>query len=114
MNRVIMLFSHPLFGLGVESLLRQEVGLEIVGRERDTDRAIELIKECRPDVVILDGADPACDPMSVVGRVLSEGAGTRVITLNLQDNTMCVYRGEQRVVKKVEDLVQAIKQPAFA
>ncbi len=38
---------------------------------------------------------------------LREGVGTKVIGLNLQDNTMCVYRGEQRVVKEVKDLVEA-------
>jgi hypothetical protein len=29
--------------------------------------------------------------------------------LNLQDNTVYIYRGEQRVVKDVKDLVQAIE-----
>jgi DNA-binding NarL/FixJ family response regulator len=114
MKRVIILFSHPLFGQGVESLLRRETGLEIVGRETDANKVIERIKELRPDVVIVDSADPACDPMPVVMRILREGVGTKVIGLNLQDNTMCVYRGEQRVVKEVKDLVEAIERPALA
>ena len=66
------------------------------------------------DVVIVDSADPAGDPTPVVMRILREGVGTKVIGLNLQDNTMCVYRGEQRVVKGVKDLVEAIEQPAAA
>ena len=40
-----MLLSHPLFGQGVESLLRQEAGLEVVGRETDADKLIGRIEE---------------------------------------------------------------------
>ena len=47
-------------------------------------------------------------------RILREGVGIRVVALNLQDNTMCVYRGERRAVKGVKDLVEAIEQPAAA
>ena len=42
-------------------------------------------------------------------RILREGARTSVIGLNLQDNTMCVYHGERRVVTEVKDLVEAIE-----
>jgi len=109
MKRVFILSSHPLFSQGVESLLRQESGLDIVGREADIDKAGERIKELRPDVVILDSGDPASDLAPAVMCILRERVGTKVIGLNLQDNTVCIYRGEQRVVKEVKDLVEAIE-----
>jgi AmiR/NasT family two-component response regulator len=109
MKRIFILSSHPLFGQGVENLLRQESRLEIVGREADVDNAIRRIKKLQPDVVIVDSSDPASDPTSAVMRILREGVGTKVIGLNLQDNTICIYRGEQRVVKEVKDLVEAIE-----
>jgi len=109
MRRVFILSCHPLFGQGVESLLRQEARLEIVGQETDVDQAVERIKEIRPDVVILDCAEPARDPTLVVMRILREGLGTKVIGLNLQDNTLYIYRGEQRLVKEVKDLIEAIE-----
>jgi len=43
-------------------------------------------------------------------RILREGVGTKVIGLNSQDNKIFIYRGEQRVVKEVKDLVEAIKR----
>ena len=109
MKRIFMFSTNPLFGQGVESLLRRETGLEMVGRETDVDKAIGRIKELQPDVVILDSGDPACDLTPAVMRILREGVGTKVIGLNLQDNTICIYRGEQRVVKEVKDLVEAIE-----
>ncbi len=110
MKRIFILSSHLLFGRGVESLLHQETGLEIVGRETDVDKAIERIKELQPDVVIVDSADPAGDPTPAVMRILREEVGTKVIGLNLQDNIVCIYRGEQRVIQGVKDLVEAIEQ----
>jgi DNA-binding NarL/FixJ family response regulator len=109
MKRVLILSSHPLFGQGVESLLRQESRLEVVGREADVDQAMERIKELQPDVVVIDSADPAGDPTPALMCILREGVGIKVIGLNLQDNTVCIYRGEQRVVREVKDLVQAIE-----
>jgi DNA-binding NarL/FixJ family response regulator len=109
MRRVFILSCHPLFGQGVESLLRREAGLEIVGQETDLDQAVERIKEIRPDVVILDCAEPARDPTPAVMRILREGLGTKVIGLNLQNNTLYIYRGEQRLVKEVKDLIEAIE-----
>jgi DNA-binding NarL/FixJ family response regulator len=73
MRRIFILSSHPLFGQGVESLLRQEAGLIIVGQETDADKALERIKEIRPDVVILDCAEPECDPTLAVMRILRGG-----------------------------------------
>jgi chemotaxis response regulator CheB len=109
MRRVFILSFHPLFGQGVESLLRREARLEIVGQETDADKALERLKEIRPDVVILDCAETACDPTPAVMRILREGLGTKVIGLNLQDNTLYIYRGEQRLVKEVKDLIEAIE-----
>jgi DNA-binding NarL/FixJ family response regulator len=109
MKRIFILSSYPLFSHGVESLLRRETGLEIVGREADADEAVERIKELQPDVVVLDSGAPACDPTMAVMRILREGVGAKVIGLNLQDNTMCIYLGEQRVVKEGKDLMEAIE-----
>jgi FdhD protein len=110
MTHILMVSSYPLFSQGIESLLCREVGLEIVGRETDFDRAIERINELQPDVVILDSADPAWQAASAVMRILKERLGIKVIGLNLQDNTICVYREERRMAKGVKDLVEAIKE----
>lgn len=112
MERVIILVSHPLFGQGVESLLRREGGMEIVARDTDTARAIEHVRQMHPDVLIMDSADPACASIPFVMQVSQVGNGTRVIGLNLRENEMCLFWGEQRVVTGVKDLIEAIRRPA--
>jgi AmiR/NasT family two-component response regulator len=75
----------------------------------DVEKGLERISELRPDVVIVDSGDRMRDPTSTVMRILRERLGTRVIGLNLQDNIVSIYRGEQRIVRGVEDLLEAIE-----
>ncbi len=110
MLRILMVSSYPIFSQGIEKLLCDEAELEIVGRETDFDRAIERINLLQPDVVILDGADSTCEATAAAMRILKERWGTKVIGLNPEDNTICVYREERRIAKSVTDLVQAIKE----
>ena len=81
-----------------------------MGHETDIDRAVECIKELRPDVVIVDSADPKADIMTSVMCILRERLDTKVIGINLEDNTICIYREERREVMAVEDLIEAIEQ----
>jgi DNA-binding NarL/FixJ family response regulator len=110
MKRIFILTSHPLFSIGVETLLQDDAGLELVGRETDPDRAIERIKELKPDVVILDTEQATCNSEPVLMRIFQEQLGIHVIELNLQNNRICIYHEEQRIIRQVEDLRQAIDQ----
>ena len=51
--RVLIVAEPSLFEEGIEELLRQEEGLEVVGREEDPEQAARRIKESSPDVIIL-------------------------------------------------------------
>ena len=104
-----MLGSNPLFREGVESLICREMEAEIVGRETFFDRALSQLETLRPDVIIVDGSEPGCDPGKVVLQVLKLRLTAKVIGLNLHDNSLCIYRGEHRVAVEVADLVEAIQ-----
>jgi len=104
MKRVLILSRWRLWGRGIENLLCQEAGLQVVGCEIDLDKALERIRELQPDVLVLDSDDPAPEVL----RILRQEVGTKIIGLNPEDNTMCIYRGEQREVRRIEDLVEAI------
>jgi DNA-binding NarL/FixJ family response regulator len=108
MKRIFMLSNHPVFGEGVEILLRQQAEVEFVGRESNPDLAIERIKELRPDVVIVDHGCSGGDAGMMVMRILREHTQTKVIGLDLKENTFCIYQEEQRVVRGVDDLRNAL------
>ncbi|HEX9077903.1 MAG TPA: hypothetical protein VF932_19140 [Anaerolineae bacterium] len=109
MKRVFILSCHPLFSKGVETLLRQQQGFDIVGRESDLEKAIIRLKELRPDVVILDMGVPGGDYGPIRSRILDDNQGVKIVGLNLENNTFSIYHEEQRILHQVQDLMQAIE-----
>lgn len=109
MKRVFILSCHPLFSKGVETLLLQQQGFDIVGRESDLDSAIIRLKELHPDVIILDMGVPGGDYGPLRSRILNESQGVRIVGLNLENNTFSIYHEEQRTLHQVQDLMQAIE-----
>ncbi len=83
--------------------------MELVGEETEVERAIERIKELAPEVVLLEQDALRSDPGPVVMRILEEMPSTKIVGLNLADNTIRVYRGEQRVPREIGDLLEVIK-----
>ncbi len=109
MKRVYMITSYPLFGRGMEILLRKEGGMDLVGTESDPERAVEQIKTLRPDVVVLEQDPTGCDPTPIVARIMRDAPGTRIVGLSPDDNRMYIYRGEIQVTRELADLWHAIE-----
>ena len=105
-----MVGSNPLFRESIESLICQEMNVEVVGRETSIEHAVQCIETTRPDVIIVDGSIPRFDYGKVVSQVLRSAPTIKVIGLNLHDNSICIYQGEQRVAKETKDLLDAIQR----
>jgi chemotaxis response regulator CheB len=106
--RVLILSDRSLFGEGIEGLLRQEPGLEIVGLDTDPGKAMQCIRETRPDVVILTDGEAATGIGFELLRLVREGFPMRIVELDLATNSLCIYCGEQETVTEVRDLADAV------
>ena len=102
--RVFLVSKRSMFGIGIENLLHQEPTVEIVGCEEASEETLEHIKELAPNVTILIGNESPID----LCRLLRETAGIKVIGLNLDNNSINIFHGEQRCVQTIQDLLQAI------
>lgn len=109
MTRVFVLSRNSLFGKGIETLLGQETELEMVTTSEDLNTLEERIQECHPDVIIVNCDDPKDELTSAILCAVRERLDVRVIGLSLRDNNICVYRGEQKQIFQVEDLLHAIE-----
>jgi DNA-binding NarL/FixJ family response regulator len=88
--RIVLVEDHALFRAGVRAelteLCRHDVGrrrVEIVGEAADVDGAIEVIRETKPDVVLLDVHLPGGGGHVVVQRAGT--AGPRFLALSVSD-----------------------------
>jgi DNA-binding NarL/FixJ family response regulator len=109
-KRVLILSRHSTFSLGIETLLAQEDGIEIVSRGRDADpnATIECILTNRPDVVMVNCDDPEPELCPVIQCILRDRPEIRVIGLSLQNNKISIFQGEKKQVCLVDDLLKAI------
>lgn len=109
MVRVFVLTRNSLFGKGIESLLGQDARLEIVSTPAQFESLEKSIQERRPDVIIVNCDDPKDDLISAILCALRERLDVRVIGVSLLENNIWIYKGEQKQILQVEDLLRAIQ-----
>ena len=104
-----MLGSNPLFRESIESLICQEIEVEIISRETSIEDALKRVETMHPDVIIVDSSDPEVDHGKIISHVLQLRLAMKVIGINLHDNCLCIYRCEQAVVRGTKDLLDAVQ-----
>jgi DNA-binding NarL/FixJ family response regulator len=73
-------------------ILRAQPDLEVVGEAADGEEAVALVREQRPDVVLMDVRMPRLDGIEATRRILAiEGTTTRVVVLTTFDLDEYVY-----------------------
>ncbi len=79
--KVITVDDHPLVRRGIESAIRLEENLELLGSASSIDEALSFISECRPHVALVDLRLNNEHGLEIIrkGRMLSEN--TRYIVL---------------------------------
>jgi DNA-binding NarL/FixJ family response regulator len=109
MKRIFIISDYLMFSRGLESLLSQEA-VDIVGQATNIDKAIKLIEETQPDVIIFyTNATPSASAPEII-NILERYPDLKVINLNLQDNNLYLHWLKQSVIQGVEDLIAAIEE----
>ena len=108
-TRVFVLSGPSLFGNGIEGLLCEEPGLEIVGREADPRQAVRRIRECHPDVIVIGDGEGVTGLDAELLGLVREGFRMRIVEVHLTTNTLCIYYGEQHPILEVGDLVDTVQ-----
>ena len=108
-KRVFVLSRRSIFHEGIETLLSQQEGVEIVGHNTEPDGALECIEKFNSDVVIVNLDDPEPVLSQTVLCILREKQDVSIIWLSLRDNIIRIYRGENKQVRQLEDLLNVIQ-----
>lgn len=79
--RVIIVDDQRLFAEALEAILSGDGRISVVGRAENGRRALELVREHAPDVVLMDIAMPVMDGIEATRAIRDEAPATRVVVL---------------------------------
>ncbi len=115
--RVVIVDDHHLFRSGVRAELGEE--LSVVGDAGSVDEAVAVIREQRPDVVLLDVHMPDGGGVEVIARLSEECPEVRFLALSVSDaaeDVIAVIRAGARgyVTKTISaaELAEAVRRVA--
>jgi len=90
--RVVVADDHPLYRDGVVRALLASGQVEIVAKADDGRKALDEIREHRPDVALLDYKLPELDGVAVTNAVVREQIPTRVLLVSAYSDSGVVYK----------------------
>jgi DNA-binding NarL/FixJ family response regulator len=89
--RVLVADDHPAYRRGLELMLAEVDGLEIVGMAETGARAVELAASAAPDVVLMDLRMPDLDGIEATRRVNATDHAPAVVVLTMFDDDESVF-----------------------
>jgi DNA-binding NarL/FixJ family response regulator len=95
--RVLLVDDQALMRTGFRMILEAEEGIEVVGEAADGLEAVEMTRQARPDVVLMDIRMPRLDGVEATRRLVSEHVAqpVRVLILTTFDLDEYVYAALQ-------------------
>ena len=79
--RVMIVDDHEIVREGLQILLAEEAGFDVVGTAGDGATALALAEKLNPDVILMDLVMPDLDGIEVTRRILSSTPTARVLIL---------------------------------
>jgi DNA-binding NarL/FixJ family response regulator len=84
---VVLADDQALLRAGIKALLDAEDGIEVVGEAADGAEALRLVRDLRPDVVLMDIRMPGTDGLQATRDIAADPSltGTKVVILTTFD-----------------------------
>ena len=89
--RVVVVDDHALIREGVRALLGSIEGMEIVGEAASGDEALRVVRESRPDVVLMDLHMPGTDGITATREISTAFPSTSVLVVSMLDDDASVF-----------------------
>ena len=81
--RIVIADDHVIVAAALRSLFESLPDLEVIAEAHDGPRAVEIVRETRPDVVLMDISMPGINGLEATRQILAESRTTKVIVLSM-------------------------------
>ena len=112
-RKVLIVSSHPLFGKGIERLLRNRAGgeLEVVVMMPSGEGELTALEKYQPDLVIVDEDDDLVNRDDFLAHFISSDRKIRVVLLSLKKGSSqaVVYDRRTMAASNIDDWLKEIE-----
>ena len=90
--RVLVADDHPVVRAGLSSVLGQQADICVVAEAEHGARAVELYRQHRPDVCLMDLRMPLMDGLEALRTIIGEDGNARILALTTYDGDADIRR----------------------
>jgi DNA-binding NarL/FixJ family response regulator len=80
---ILLVDDHQVLREGLRLLLEKQPGFVVVGEAKDGQSALPLVRQHRPDVVIMDVSMPGTDGIDATRQIMRDFPETKVMALSM-------------------------------
>ena len=84
--RVLIADDHKIMLAGLRSLLEKQADFEVVGEAENGRKAVQMVQEKTPDVVVMDVSMPDLNGMEATKQIIESLPETKVIALSMHSD----------------------------
>lgn len=90
--RILTVDDHPLFREGIATVIRSQPDMSLVAEAARGCEALELFRQCRPDVTLMDLRLPDLSGIEAMIAIRTEFSGARIIVLTTFEGDADIQR----------------------
>ena len=84
--KILLVEDHIVMREGLRGLISQQADMDVVGEANDGDQAIELARQLKPDVIIMDVRMQGTDGVEATRQIKAEMPDCKVVVLSAYGN----------------------------
>ena len=116
-KRIIIIDDHPLFREGIKTILSRKPKYEVVGETGTGRQGLQIVKDLKPDLVLLDLSLPDIRGLELIGDILKYSVNTGILIVSMHSKIDYIVKSFQYgamgyIVKEsaADTLLNAIEQ----
>ncbi len=111
--RLLFVDDHQVMRQGLIRLIADQPSIEVVGEAANGQEALELARQLRPNVVVMDISMPYMDGIEATRRIKAELPEVRVLGLSMFDDEQATHlmrqAGAEAFVSKTASIAELLK-----